>query len=219
MTDKTLLAELRELIGNSSVNETNNRQLLSHLNAALAWFAEVMRHHVVTDEHAIALVEDQRAYPLPNTLSRLLWVEHNSIRLEPTSTFQHEQQGGNWRTVASASPSQYAIEGRELILIPPPDDDAIEDDGYLAMRYIAAPEELGADGSAGLSELDYQIVLYKAAIRWLRSHPSDINRAMVVEYKEELNELVGAAKRRQMNPHETFQPNMAISVTRQGAAR
>lgn len=220
MTDKQLLGNLRELIGNPATTETNDKQLLSHVNASLAWMAEVLRYRIVTDEQAIALVASQRAYPLPSQFSRMLWAEWSDTRLEPTSTFRTEKQGTDWRSTTAADVlTEYAIEGREVIFIPPPSSDAVSTDGYVAMRYIAAPEDIGPDGSGGLWELDYQIVLYKAAIRWLRSHPSDVNIARLQGYKEELGELVGAAKRRRMNPHETYQPGLLVSVTRQGAAR
>jgi hypothetical protein len=202
MTDRALLGNLRELIGNPATTETNDKQLLSHINASLAWMAETLRYRIVTDEQAIALVASQRAYPLPSQFSRMLWCEWNDTRLEPTSTFRSEKLGTDWRTIAAADVlTEYAIEGREIIFIPPPSSAAVSAAGTVAMRYIAAPEELGADGDAGLWELDYQVVLYKAAIRWLRSHPSDTHLAMIQGYKEELAELVGAAKRRRMNPH------------------
>lgn len=219
MTEKVLLGKLRSKIGNPPTTEVTLAELQSHVADALDWLAETLRFRVVTDEQAILLVEDQREYPLPTQMIRLIWAEWNTNRLTPTSTYRNEREGSNWRSVSSANPSEYAIEGRNLLLIPPPSDDAISTAGTIALRYIAAPDEMGPDGDASLWQSEYQLVIHKAAIRWLQEHPSQENALRIQEYKTELEELLGPAKRRRMNPHDNYQPGMAVSTNRQGAAR
>lgn len=219
MTQDQLRAELRELIGNPNVTTVNAKQLDSHLIAALEYAASELDFNIVTDANVIGFVADQSEYPLPKSFAKMVWVESDSVRLTATSTYKLEKEGTNYRTSASGTPQNYAIEAGILIFNPPPSSDYITDTASPVIRYIASQNDLPADGVFGLSDLDEQVVLYKAAIRYLRSHPSDENQARIAGYQEELRELIRSAKRRALNPDETFSPNFFVDSQRNGAAR
>jgi hypothetical protein len=214
-----LRGEVRELCGGPATNEVANRQIDRHILAATEYMAAELGYRVVTSSYVIAYVADQVEYPLPKDFARCIFVESNSLRLTPTSTFKLEKDGVDWRHGASGTPQNYGFTGRSIFFQPAPSSDYITDTPSPVIRYIASQSELGADGVADLSELDEQVVIYKAAIRYLRSHPSDENQARIMGYKEELAELIRSARQRALNPDETFNPNWFVNVDRQGAAR
>jgi hypothetical protein len=219
MTEVELYSDLRELIGNPSVNEVSNRQLRKYLTPALEWLADQLKYAVVTDDNAIALTAGQLEYPLPPEVSWIVWVEWDGNKLEPATTQGWERDGLDWRDAASASPTGFAIEGRNLILNPPPASTDVTTDPTLSIRYISSTPGLKPGEQPGLSKLDQQILVLKAASRYLGFHPTPENAQRLGYAEREIAELMRGALARAHNPMEDFAPRFFVKTRRRGGAR
>lgn len=219
MNETHLYGELRELIGNPDVNAVNNRQLRSHLMASLEWLASKLKYGIRTDEKMTLLVAGQVEYPLPRDLGWVMWVSWNGNKLEPASTYGWDAVNNDWRDTTSGSPNSFAINGRKLILNPPPDATAIASDSYLSVRSITSSPGLGAEGALELAELDEQLLLYYAAVRYCASKPSDENKSRSADYMGLINALLPDALARIHHPIEDYQPKWRVKSHRTGGAR
>ena len=222
-TAAAIRSKLRRLIMNPSPEEVSDTLLDSCFADALAWLASELRFDIHTDEQ-IPLTAGQFEVPLPQDLAWLLWIEWNGKVLDPTSTFLVNGTGGSWRQQeANDSLSEYAIQGRKLILLPPPSATAITTDPYLSWRYIASGGEIGESGVPGLSDLDLQIARYQAACNWLTDHITAENlsvfQAKIAAYTEMIARLLPNAKRRANNPDVTHQWQWRLETGRDGSAR
>jgi hypothetical protein len=208
---------------NPSPEEVSDRLLDSCLADALSWLASELKYDIRTNEQ-IGLTAGQFEYPLPQDLSHVIWIEWNGKVLDPTSTYLVNATGGSWREQdANATLSEYAIQGRKLILLPPPSAAAITTDPYLSWRYIASGGEMGESGVPGLSDLDLQIARYQAACNWLTDHITAENltvfQAKIAAYTEMIARLLPNAKRRNNSPDVTYFPSWRLDHGRDGAAR
>jgi len=206
------------IIGNPDENDVTNRQLDSHIFPALEWMASELKYSIRTEENLI-LESGVREYPLPDNFAYSIWFEWNTNKLVPSTTYRWERIGTDWRDINASNPAEYAIQGRNIILVPPPSASAISTDSSLAYRYITSSPGMDAGGTPGLGDLDQQLVLYRAAIRYCRSHPTDTNLARVSEYRDELGDLIPAAKRRAENLIEDYYPSIQVHNERFGGAR
>lgn len=219
MTEAELYSEVRELIGNPQVNEVSNRQLRKYLIGACEWLADQLKYAVVTDDSAILLVEDQVEYSLPSELCWIVWVEWNAIKLDPATTYGWEREGTGWRSTTASLPASFAVEGRRLLLNPPPSDDAIDTDSLLSIRYISNTPGLAPGGPPQMGAMDQQALIFKAAHRYCIAHPSDLNNARMVNYDRELSGLMARAKGRATDPVEDLQERFHVKTSRRGGAR
>lgn len=181
---------------------------------SLVWLASELQVDINEDD-AIPLVADQFAYTLPRNLAWMIWVELNGNLLTPTSTFAMNLNTSNvvtggftsWRSAPSGTPVQYAIEGRDLILNPPPSSGFVATTKTLRWRWIGASDEgWQMDGTPQLSDMDQQLVRYDSAIGWLSAHPSQDNQARIQAYTAEIQRRLPAAKQRWSNPSLGFYP-------------
>jgi hypothetical protein len=219
MTEVQLYSDLRELIGGMSVNEVSNRQLRKYLIPASEWLADQLKYSVATDELAIALVADQIDYPLPEAVGWIIWVEWSTNKLDPNTTFGWEHDGLDWRDATSGSPTSFAIEGRKLLLNPPPSATAITTDGFLSMRYFSNSPGINPGGPVALSALDQQVLCLEAAERYLGLHPTEENSARLAYVNRKKTELMKGALARAHNPIEDFQEVTRVKTRRRGGAR
>lgn len=213
-----LYSEFRELIGNPDPNDLTNRQIESYLVPALEWLAVQLNYSIHTND-TFPLVEGEREYQLPPDFGSMVLVEWNSMRLAPSSIYQWDREGFNYRNVPASMPREYAVWGRKLILGPPANLAAISTDPYLKIQYIGSTKGLDGSGTPFLGNLDQQLLLLRAATRYCRSHPTEENMARIVTYREEIAELLPAARKRAQNAIEDFYPHFHPNVDRFSPAR
>lgn len=219
MTTARLLGKMRRRIGNPSQNEAPDRELQEHLSSALEWLASYLKNVYVQDND-IPLVADEPEYAIPKDLLYMQWVQINGILLQPTSTYAINssavttttaQQTGAWNTATPGLPQRYAIEGRSLILNPPPDSSTVATTPTMTWRYIGTgslwteQSEIGMTpgGSPGLSALDEDLVMYFAGAEWLgmrlvNAPPERLPniQAQIAELKDQISRRLPEAKRR-----------------------
>jgi hypothetical protein len=196
MTEATIYGEVRELIGAPSVNDVSNRKISSSLNYALTWMAGELEFTIVTDDLTMALTAEQQDYPLPSDFLTLLWCEHNGKRLEPLGLSGEDRDLHDWRGAESGSPTQFAIRGRRLYLLPKPDASAVSDDGFLTFSYIGCPKPMGPQGPQGLSDEDQWLLIHKAALHYCGKYPTDATVTRIPLYQSEVDDLLTKARGR-----------------------
>ncbi len=218
MTSQQIIARLRTLIGNPNNREVPDRDLAGYIATSLTWLAEELKWDIRTDEN-IGIAADQLETPLPPDFTFMIWIEWNDVRLTPSSPWELDREG-NWRSQASGTPSRWAIQGRTLILNPPPDATSITTDGSLSWRYIGSGGTLTSVGVPGLSDLDIQLLCYDAAIDWATVHTTPENQARVQAYTAQVARRLPPAKRRWENATSTYSPQIRPDTTmRTGSAR
>lgn len=211
---------IRRYIGGAEVNTVTSEALEEFIDGAMFWLAgELEDFEIVETSQAIALVAEQRDYPLPLDCSEMILVEWNSNRLMPGSHSEWDRNGTQWRTSEEGNPSEYSVEGRRLWLNPPPSSDAVTADGTLTLRYIAAPGEMGASGPVQLPPLAHDLLCWEAACRWLGTHPSDENAARLQFCQQQIARLLPQARRQSQSPVQEHAPRWHPATYRRGAAR
>ena len=218
MTRNELYSELRDLIGNPDPNDVTNKMLESAIVPALERLAVELNYNVQTDVQ-FPLIAETREYQLSDNFSYIVYIEWNDVRLVPSSIYQWEIEGSRYPSVTSSNPREYAVFGRRLILNPPASAGAVSTDGFLAVQYIASSPVIDGGGVPGLGNLDMQLVLYYAAIRFLRARPSEENLARISGYMEETAVLLPAARKRAQNMLESYSPHFNPTIDRYRGAR
>lgn len=210
MTEKSLLGQLRLLVGDPPLNEISDRKLISFVTFAMEWFACEMEHNVIDDTTSLVLTAGQGEYPLPATFLVAIWFEHNDIRLEPMSLSAKDRDQEAWQQATSGTPVSYAIQGRKVSFHPPPDSSAVSTDSIVSYRYVASATALGPQGPQGLSEADQWLLIYRAARDFCVANPSDMNMARIAGYDGTVAEMLLRSKQRWLNPtrhqHPQFKP-------------
>lgn len=214
-----MIANIRRRIGGANVTDVSNADLTEYLTAGLEWLAESLHYRCVTWEH-LGMTASQQEYPLPEDMLLPVFVEWNGNRLTPSSIYTWDRSGTKWRGATAATPREYAIFARKLILMPPPSSDAITTDSALTMRYIASAEPLGEGGVPGLTDGEQRLACYHAAWEYLVNHPSEENMARAGGYRTLIEKFEAEARRRRTQPHDNeFAPGFKPAVSRIGAAR
>lgn len=209
MTAAELRGMVRQYCGNPSVNQVPDRELDNYIRPALVWLANSLKWVEVITDNQIALVAGQAEYPLPRGFAWLVWVEVGTQLLTPTTTYALNAFGGDWRQTPNAPPTQYAVEGRSLILNPAPDAGTVASYPVFAWRYIGTGDDLVASGTPELSDMDQQLVYTQAAIEWLGVHPSDENQIRIQNYGSRIETLLPIAKQRWENAITTLYPTFS----------
>jgi hypothetical protein len=210
---------MRRRIGQPSQNEVPDRELQETLSSSIEWLAGYLRFCQVTDLE-IPLAANQMEYQIPRDALLFSWVLIGQNLLQPTSTWainssavttQTSQQSRSWLTAVPGTPSRYAIEGRELILNPPPSATFVATTPVMAWRYIGTGSlwteqneiGMGVNGSPGLSTLDEDLVMYYAAAEWLGMRlvnaPADRIpgiQAQIAELKDQISRRLPESKKR-----------------------
>lgn len=213
-----IYAELRELISNPDPNDVSNRQLESYIVPALERLAIELKYSIVTLD-TFPLVADQLEYILPNDVMSVIFVEWNEIRIQPSSIYQWDREGLDYRRISSSNPREYAVRSRTMLLGPPASSAAIATDPYLTVQYIASTPGMDAGGTPGLGNLEQQCVLYLAAIRYLRARPSEENLARLQGYQQEFTEQLPALRKFAQNRIEDYFPHWHVHSDRLRGAR
>lgn len=220
MTTQDLYGNFREVIGSPDPNRITNQRLSTYLVTALEQFAAEMNYLIKEDSDFFLLAADQAEYPLPDEVLSIMWVSWNDLLLDPASTELWDRDGTTWRGATSGDiPQEYAIEGRRLILNPPPTATAITTDPSLTVRYVACQTSIDAAGLPFLSDLDQWLIIYQAAILWCINHASEENALRLQGYQGWIDRQMPGAKRRHENPIKDFEPGFRPQIDRLGAAR
>ncbi len=217
MTAAQIRGELRRLLG-VRANEVPDRELDSFLIPALDWLASELKFDIVTDEN-IGITAGQADVSLPSDFMVMLWVEWNGNRLTTDSVTDFDRTG-NWRTATSGVPSLWGIQGRTLVLNPPPDAASVTTDATLSWRYMGCGQRLTEAGVPGLSDSDLLLVRYDSAIGWLSAHPTSENQAKIQAFTAQIARRLPAAKRRWENATLRYHPTIRpLTTDRFGGAR
>lgn len=219
MTHAEMLAELRQLIGSPGLDQVTNRALESRLWSAADSLADSLGYRVVTQTNMFALTAGTYEHALPADLNRILWVRWNGKFLDAGDLRAWQRDKKDWRTATSGNPSAFAVEGRSLILFPPPSADAITTDGYLDMSFLACAAAPASGGTAGLSDSDLWCLIFKAAVEWLGVNPSQDNAIRFQTCGTELLLRVDRAKARHAEPVVQQHKSIRWANRRSGAAR
>lgn len=218
-----LRSSLRHRIGNppsAGEGSVNNRTLDEFLYRGLEFMAGELDMFVTTATSGITLVADQQEYDLPAGLIEMLWVEHNSVRLTPGSTFAWDRDGTDWRGAESGTPREFALQGRKIIFYPPPDSTAVSDDSTPTFRYLGTAAALTSSGTTGLGDQDQILAVYWAAWQYCLLRANDPAFAAMAKANEAaLQGALATAKRRYHQMIADYQPEFAVRTRREGAAR
>jgi hypothetical protein len=207
MDDLTFYSRLRAQLGDPKPR-VENRDLATVALPALEWLAAELECRVIPDAE-VGLTEDAHTYPLPEDCARLLWIEHNSLRLTASSVAKWVRDRVDWRNADSATPLEFAVQGRSLVLYPPPGADAVEDDGALTLSYLGFSPGMSGAGVPGFTDADLMCAVYRAAWHWLGMNPGSeaaevalraVRRATALEL---LMQELPQAKRRHEMPVQT----------------
>jgi hypothetical protein len=220
MNSKLLIGELRERIGPVTVQEVSDRRLSSYITFAMDWLAGELGFNVKEDNFSLVLSAGVSEYPLARDVLSIIWMEWNSIRLEPVSISQRDRDRENWKTLTASNPLNFAVQGRSVILLPPPSASAVSTDSIVSYRYIASADPVTADGPHGLSENDHWVIVYRAAYEFCVSNPSDVNTARAQGYTSTITELLERSRQRWASPADLLNSSFAVDVgARTGGAR
>lgn len=191
---------------------------MSYANASLTWTAAQLKMNI-REEPNIGLVTDEHNYRLPQDCLWVIYASWNSNKLTPASVYKWDRDGTNWRSSTSTDVLQeYAVLGRQIILNPAPAAGAITTDAFLRLRYIAGAT-LSNEDQLELNDMACWVAIYKAAVMYLRAHPSDQAQAMIQGMNEDLSEFLLQAKRQSFEPIETYSPGFRPLTERRSGAR
>ncbi len=223
-----LCGGMRKRIGNPDIREAPDRELSDFLQHAWEWVAAELDLSVTTDTTTLALTADVMELALPSDALILLFVEWNGVRLKGSSVFEWDRAGVDWRGSASVDVlREYAVQGRKLILYPPPSSTAVSTDSALTVRYYAQGATLATSSTAApsLSEGDQMLVVERAAWQWnmLRSgEQPPLGQAALARAnanQASLSQLLPQAKRRWQTQVIDAQPGISYRTRRMGAPR
>lgn len=213
-----IYAALRELIGNPDPNDVSNRQLDAMLVPALEWLAVKLDYAIYTDK-TFPLRAEVIEYSLPPDFGSMIYVEWNTNRLLPSSIYEWQRDRVDYANADAGSLSEYAIRGRTLLLYPSPTSAVVSSDPYLTIQYLGSAAMMDSSGTPQLSNLDQELLVLRAAVRYCRTHPSEENAFKIKEYNEEIMELLPAARDRAQNAIEDYEPSIHVDVDRYRGAR
>lgn len=216
MTLSEIRYQVRQRCG-ISANEVDVTDIDGHIQTSLVWLAAELKYDV--HETEIPLVADQFSYQLPASFAIALWCAWHGDRLTATSTAEWNRDHSVWTATPAGTPTAYAVEHREVILLPPPNAAAVVSDPTVTLRWIGSGT-LGASGPNGLSEMDQRLIGYDAAINWLTDHVTEVNQAKITAYAAQIARLLPLAKRREHQPIDEAYPSLRPNTTgRRGGAR
>ena len=219
-----LYSALRNRIGNPPLTgegTVTDRTLLDFLTRGMEYLAGELQFSITTATTGITLVADTIEYEFPDDVLEFLWIEHNGVRLTPSSADLWERDGVDWRDATSATPREYAVQGRNVIFYPPPNAAAVTADSTPDFRYIATAPALSSAGTDRLGDQDQMLAVYWAAWNYCLLHgaePGMKERAKANEAA--LQQQLIHAHRRRMEAHiHDYRPSVVFTTRRTGAAR
>ncbi len=165
MIYEDLVVALRERVGRPSIDEVNDRRLLSFLNSALEWLAGELQYNPSVGTTTItATPYDGELGP---GVAEVWWVKHGTRTLEPASLALWVRDGIDWMNGTAGQPEQYAFEAGTLYLFPRPSTNLTLTYGYLPAAPEIATDSSEAPGASTatplLSNANQGLLVWKAA--------------------------------------------------------
>lgn len=215
----TLIAEVRYLC-DLKVRDVPLRELETRLAAAAAALGAKLQWVIKEETQALRLAADQVEYVLPADVDLILAASWGTTTLTPFSARAEDRDLSSWRLTASVSnPSQYAVEGRTLLLNPPPSADAIETDPFLRFRYVGCPSGYDLADGRYLGESERWLLVYRTCIDYLTRENKPEKAGMLALARQNYEDMLPDAMGRTVNRVPGFQPPVSIFRRRAGAAR
>lgn len=220
MNEIEMYATLRDLIGNPKIDAVPNRQLLIYMTSGLERLAERLEYEVVDDSASVTFLAGTYTYSVPQTMLQLIHVEWNGGKLLPSSIYEWDRTGKDWRNVSANFPTEYAVQGRELIFYPKPSAAAVTADSAPTLRYIKATPGMTTSGPTGLGDGDHRLACLEAAIEYCVAKINEDGmaaraQALSVRAAERWRDAMNRAHR----PIKTHSPEIRVRTNRRGAAR
>lgn len=214
-----MFSRFREHVGNPGVDAVSERQITEYVTDAFYWLADQLQQTYTADQTTLQLVAGQFEYPLPDNVSQVVRVDWNDQPLTPASTYKWDREETPWRHGTAGRPAEFAIEGRRLILYPPPDAGNIATAGYLHYRYLAATSGLDEGGAPGVVHNDQVLAVCYAALLYLRARPTEENLPRQQGLEKTVKEWLAGALRRAHTPSLRYEPQVSVMTRRQFPAR
>jgi hypothetical protein len=219
MNEVELYSTIRQLVGDPPPDRLSQRTLSIYVIAAMEWFASECKY-LVKEDNLVTMVPGQVNYPLPPDVGTLIWISYNNDKIPPSSTWTWDRDGFDWRAPANpGTPSNYAVQGREIFLNPSPSTTIVSANPTLRGRWFAAPSPREASEQTGMSELDSQIIAWQAATLYLMVHRSPENDERKLDYMAWVQAQMPGARARAYHPIEDYDPTWRPKTARLGPAR
>lgn len=163
-----LLADVRERAGDPSIDEVPDRKLLVYLRSAARWLAGELELRVHTDSQWLQPTASVYEYPLPADVTELLWVRYGGKYLNPVMVSSWTRDGIDYTAATAGTPIDYAVEGRTLLLYPPPSSTIISSYPWLVASFLRVDGDANATES-WLPAGGQDLLTMKAAQEYLES--------------------------------------------------
>lgn len=223
-----LVVALRERVGRPSIDEVNDRRLLSFLNSALEWLAAEFQYNSTVA--TLGIDENDYEHPLGVGVAEVLWVKHGTKTLEPASIALWVRDGIDWRNSTAGQPEQYAFEAGTLWLYPQPDATAADTD--LTYGYLPAAPEIDTDTSQSpgnttatplLSSANQGLLVWKAAEEYFSATITPENMGQrnlqIQACVKQVADRLGNARRQVKHGARSSGPRPSVFSRHGGAAR
>jgi hypothetical protein len=172
--EKTVLSKLRLAIGDPPTQGAGcvyDDTLGMEFEDALERLFRELECRIETQPTVIQLRENERRYPMPPDMVRPITVrlglteDDGIVNLIPDSVYRWGRDSVPWETAESGVPGRFAIQSRNIILYPPPDDTSVSTYPYASVLYIASSPKMQAQGVQGTTDNDLLTAIYDAALQ------------------------------------------------------
>lgn len=213
-------AVFRQLTGNPPERDVSRRTIQRHLQNGVNWVASELEIPKRTDTTTFALVADQfEGYLLPSEALQVQEVMWNGRHVDYTSIEEWRRDRVAWRTATSGDPREVAVDGREMIVYPPPSAGAISTDANLVVRYLSSTFLITDGGVPGFGDADVLLAIYAAAQEWLSFNNMDGSKTNLIAQVEKFIAMrLPTAKARYARMLDDYQPG-TVAPARTSAAR
>jgi len=208
------------MIGNPTSTDHSDRSLMPFVNRALDKLAARLKYSLTEDEVSLGLETGVKKYQLPPEVDSVIWVELNGVKLKSVqSTYEWDLWSVPWRDATPGVPDEFAVEGREIFLYPPPSAATVAAYPRAKYKFHSSSPGINEAGLPKLPNSDARIGVTMAALFWCTAFPTPENQARARAYSAFLSDDLREADERHERPVEDAQPGMKMGTTRQGAAR
>lgn len=214
MTLDAMLTELRERLV-VAADEVSDARLLGYLRSAAVWWANRTAWEVKEELYACALIASAATYPLPEDCVQVLGAKWNDQYLEPRSLPAMVRDRVDVTGVDAGDPREFYITGSSIGLFPPPDSGAVTTDPYVHLIYIQSTSESLHQLPVG----ETYVIVYKAAIEYLSSRPTDEHTARLQLLERQLDATLKDVQSHALNRIREQQGGMRVVNYRRGGSR
>lgn len=174
MDQASALSKLRYAIGDPPTQGkgmVTDWSLGMELDDALERLFKELECRLTSQPTMFQLVAGECRYPMPPDMARPVTVRLGVTDpdaaqnfLIPDSIWRWARDSISWETAQPSTPGRFAVQSRNLILYPPPSEDAVDDYEFAAVFYIANSPGIQAQGVVGTSDNDMLAAIFDAAV-------------------------------------------------------